>query len=685
MDPATGEITLSHGDLDLVLEARAGVRLLRFGRGGDPWQDAAAPGGLFAVEYDDKRLDGRTPGLRVGEIAEECLADGSRHLTIHLEHPADGLAIALHLIAYADTALLEQWIEVRNSGVQPVSITRLDSFQLDIPAASYELISYSSAWGQEFAQERQPLLGEMLLETRKGRSSNERHPWFALVRGDGQVFSASVMWSGNWVCRVQPRNGGYRLSGGLHDWAFSKELAPGDSVESAHVALVLGARPDLNDISADYANVGRRHWYPHNALSESLPVEWNHWWPYFDHAIDEEVFKQNVEEAARIGCDVCTLDAGWFGPTDAGSHWYDYRGDWDMVNTERFPSGVRALADYTHAWGMAFGLWCEIEGLGQRARLAETHPAFVARRDGERLGYVCFGNPAVQEWALATLDHLIRDYACDWVKLDFNLDPGAGCNRTDHGHGAGDGLYEHYQGYYRTLERIRQRHPQVLLENCSSGGLRIDLGIARQTHATFLSDPDWPEHDLQIFWGASTMLAPEVCLHWGWCEWAENEHPHQTFNPNDVNLTPQQLDYYVRNGMLGGFGYSQRLPDLPPWVAERLTYHARIYKEVVRRYLRRGNLHRLTAQPQREGQGERWAAFQYAQPDGSAHLLFVFRLHGSEPERTIYLQGLEPERTYTLAWLDSGLTQERTGAELMQGGLHLRDVPDEWSEIIEIV
>ena len=81
----------------------------------------------------------------------------------------------------------------------------------------------------------------------------------------------------------------------------------------------------------------------------------------------------------------------------------------------------------------------------------------------------------MQEWAYATLDRLITDYALDWVKLDFNLDPGAGCNRADHGHQAGDGLYEHYQGYYRVLDRVRtapRGHPRKL----QLRGLRIDLG-----------------------------------------------------------------------------------------------------------------------------------------------------------------------------------------------------------------
>lgn len=681
----SGETTLSDGDLELALDRRDGLRLTRYGlAGAAPWVDAASPAGAFALHYDGKRLDGSTPGLMVREVVTVALHDGSRHVTVHTEYPPDGLRIDLHIVVYDDTALVEQWLVIRNAGERAVRVERLDSIALAVPGARYELMSYTSGWGLEFEEVREPLTGDTVLETRAGRSSNQRHPWFALCRDDGQVLSASVMWSGNWVFRfVRREDGGYQVSGGLHDWEFWKDLAPGESMESPHVAMVLGARADLNDVSAAYADVGRRHWYPRNELARSLPVEWNHWWPYFDHSIDEAVFKRNVDAAARMGLDVCTLDAGWFGPTDPNAHWYDYRGDWDHINTVRFPSGVRALADYTHERGMKFGLWCEIEGLGQHARLAETHPELAALRDRGRLGYVCLGSPAGHEWAFNTLDRLIREYDCDWVKLDFNLDPGAGCNRTDHGHGAGDGLYEHYRGYYRLLERIRERHPRVVLEACSSGGLRIDLGLARQTHMTFLSDPDWPEHDLQIFWGASTMLAPDVCLHWGWCEWADHPHPHQTFDPCDPSLTPHQLDYYVRNGMLGAFGYSQKLPDLPVWVADRLAEHARVYKELVRRFVREGRLYRLTAQPKREGLGDRWAAFQYALVDGE-QLLFVFRLHGGEPERTLRLQSLGPDRVYTLRWLDSGVEEQRRGADLMGEGIRCHGLPEEGSEIVHV-
>lgn len=634
---------------------------------------------LFRVDANNQPLTARSPGVTLhGVVANNGVAHLIDLRFVAAEH---GLEIIQHYAIYPGTRLFETWQTIRNIGTTPTQITRLDSLALDLAPDAYETMFYTSDWGSEFEGVRMPTFDVPLLETRHGRSSKGQHPWFALFRPDGGILSASVAWSGNWVFRFEPTDaGGVSLCGGMHDWEFSHELAPGATIDSPPVAVVLGERDDLNTVSTHYARVGRAHWYPDNPRARQLPVEWNHWWPYEDQRIDEQVFRANVDLAATIGIEVCTLDAGWFGPTDPGSHWYDYRGDWASVNTTRFPSGIRDLADYVHERGMAFGIWCEIEALGQHARLAEQQPAFVATRTGERLGYVCFGNPAVQAWAYATLSRLIEEYGADWIKLDFNLDPQAGCDRGDHGHGAGDGLHAHYHGYYQTLERLRAHYPAVTLENCSSGGLRIDLGMLRRTIPTFLSDPDWPEHGLQLIWGASTMLAPNAWLHWGYSEWI-NGHPPQYFNPRDPQLQPHQLDYYVRVGMLGCFGLSQKLPDLPTWVAERYAAHIALYRTTLRRFVRDADFRRLTEQPQRNG-GARWAAFQYSLPDASEHMIAVFRLPGGEEARTLSLYQLDPARLYTLSWLQSERVEQRHGADLIANGLHVNTLPEQGSALI---
>lgn len=674
MPPDT--IDLSTPALSFVLRAADGLALDAYGPPGMPW--ALPSSALFAVEVDGRRIDGRTPGLVVEGTSLREDTPGRRELTVTLRHAGVGIAIDYHVALYAETALIETWVTARNIGAGTRRVTRINSLALDLPAGDYERLSFTGDWGLEFEPQRAALTEAVTLESRAGRSAKGHLPWFALARDGRSILGGAVAWSGNWVVRLERSGAGFTLSGGLHDWEFAAELPAGGAITAPPFVVALAEGQTLDAIATQYARVGRRHWYPHNPLADSLPVEWNHWWSYEDKDLDEAVFRRNVDVAAELGMEVCALDAGWFGPSDEATHWYEQRGDWDMVNTRRFPAGLRALSDYVHERGMAFGIWCEIEAIGTQARLATERPELVATRAGAPLGYVCLGSEAGREWALATLDRIITAYRCDWVKLDFNLDPGAGCDRDDHGHGPGEGLFAHYSGYYALLEAVRARHPHVVLENCSSGGLRIDLGIARQTHMAFLSDPDWPEHSLQCFWGASLMLAPDALLHWGYCEWSHAEHRMQHFNPRDPALAPHQIDYYTRISMLRRFGFSQRLPDLPAWVAARYRDLIADYKDHVRRFVGGADLIRLTGQPRRFGAGDRWAAFQYAMADGSEHLLAAFRLPGGAPERTIALARLDPSRRYTLTWLGEGRVERRSGAELMADGLALA-LPEEGS------
>jgi alpha-galactosidase len=653
------------------------LKLVHYGLIPEQASWASPASGLFRAEIDKVLYDAST--LILQDVVLNHQVQESQSCVFRFK--SNGFELDHHLRWFEDTALFEQWQVIRNEGNKSQHVSRLDSFMLQLPPAAYELYYFDSDWGQEYELKQMPLTETITLETYVGRSSKGKHPWFALVNGNGEIFSGSVAWSGNWIIRFEVLAGGVIISGGLNNRHFTKELAPGQSVISPKAILVLGK--DLNDVSQQYADIGRRQWYPHNNLSSKLPIEWNHWWSYEDREINETKFRKNIQAAAKLGIDICTLDAGWFGPDDYDADWYTHRGDWDHVNLARFPGGIRQLSEATHKHGMAFGLWCEIEGLGNAARLAQEHPNFVATRAGQSLGYICLGNPQARAWAYETLDRLITAYNLDWIKLDFNVDPGFGCDRTDHGHGNGDGLFEHYLGYYRVLDFLRETHPELILENCSSGGLRIDLGIMQHTHLTFLSDPDWPVHSLQVFWGASLMLAPEVCLHWSFSDWGRKHHPpQQDFNPHDSTLTVSQLDYYTRIAMLGVMGFSQKLDTLPDWVVRRLSHHIRIYRVHVHKFVREGILYHLTGQPKRDGTGDRWCAFQYSLQEMDQHLLFVFRLPGSKKERVIPLMSLRPDRIYNLGGFDGSPVVQLSGSRLMSPGLFIRGLLEEDSLLL---
>lgn len=528
-------------------------------------------------------------------------------------------------------------LTLTNTGDAPVTVTRMDPVAAQLAGGRWTTLAFHSAWGDEW----RPVTGTTdhhhRLDSRSGRSSHGMSPWFGLERpGAGVVVSPA--WSGNWHIDLDE---GTRVSAGISTWLLAVEVAPGQTVVAPSVVVAVGGSRDAAT-RALTAAVGA-DWIPRSPASDRLDVEWNHWWPYEDVEVTEQVIAQNARIAHDLGIRVATVDAGWFGPADPDSYWGDYRGDWDLVNTVRFPSGLSALGDSIRAAGMRPGIWEEAEAIGSLARVRREHPEILALAvDGRRhdpsygvgsqsldpddptfLGYVCLGSPAGREFVLESMSRVVTEMGAEWIKLDFNVDPDAGCTRTDHGHGAGDGLFRHYEGLYAVLDEFRARHPETVLEACSSGGLRIDLGLARHVHCLFLSDPDYTEHALEVFWGASLMLPPASILHWSWSQW-RGDHPASQLD--FASLSDEQFATLLRSAMLHRFGVSLRLPELSPSQLATLEAHVTAYTTVVADFVRDGHLIRLTDQPLRGGFGERAPAFQLSR--GDRHLVLQVVLDG---------------------------------------------------------
>ncbi|XID93118.1 alpha-galactosidase [Paenibacillaceae bacterium WGS1546] len=586
----------------------------------------------------------------------------------------------------AGALVTEYWREFACASAEGVELREAFSLEEHVGDRPIKVVYYESAWGREYAPKEVALWDEPLrIESLKGRSSAEVHPQIFVYGASGAIYSYAVAWSGNWVLELRPDRSGFTIKGGLSDRAFCKKLAFGRRWTTPKVVGATSASGSLNEIGN-----AMRAWaadrIPRNALSDLLPVEWNHWWAYEDKLINEETFLRNADAAAAIGVEVCTLDAGWFGSDDEGEHWFDVRGDWHKVNAKRFPRGIRYLSDYVRSKGMKFGLWCEIEGLGAKADLCNEHPRLVAKRDGAFLGYVCLGSEEAQAWAIGTLSDLIERYACDWIKLDFNLDPGLGCDCADHGHGPDEGLVAHYEGLYRVLETVRGKYPEVVLENCSSGGLRTDLGMMAHMHLNFLSDPDYSEHQLQAFWAATLSLPPQKCLHWMWSTTvgAEDARPFPSFDLSDASVSDGELAYHMRAAMLHAFGLSHRLPAYGEDTLGKLGAHIRFYKEQVRDRIRDAAFFRLTPQAGRGGTGAGWNAFQFARPDGEG-CAFIFRLAHGEDDMRIRFEGLTEGRAYSVEDIDVGRSWRLDGRSLMRDGLVFDDVAPLRSRFLTIV
>lgn len=589
-----------------------------------------------------------------------------------------GLEATVEISRVTHAASWEFRLTLKNTGATPIEVNRADAFvgRLD---GTWHGLAFTSKWGEEWEPEEFSVSGNREFDVRTGRSSMGRTPWLGLKRDDGAAVVIAPVWSGNWHIGLEQKDSGaMSVAAGISPWKFSHTLLPGAAFEAPSVLIAVGT--NLNEASVELTRaVGAM--LPRSVASEALPVEWNPWWPYEDKQINEEVFLANVDVGSRLGIEMSTLDAGWFGESDSTTAWWDIRGDFAQENRARFPRGIAWLADETRRRGQKFGIWMEFEAVGLKAKIRQERPDLMARRDDDPpeepldsadpgfLGYICLGSRAARTHAQNMLDALVEKTRCAWIKLDFNLDPKAGCSRTDHDHGQGDGLYAHYQGLYAVLDAFRAAHPEIIVEACASGGLRIDAGLLRHVHCAFLSDPDWTRHHLQVVHGTSRLLPPVAMLHWAMSEFLW-KHPKQTLNLRDPALTEASFDAMVRAAFMHRFGISWRLPDLPERWRERFGRHVEVYKREVRPFVRNGDLRRLTETPLRNGGGAQEPAFQLSLDD--RHLILAFALAPAANGLAIRPTALYPNIHYRLRNLDfeaAEATEPRTGAAWMSEGL----------------
>ena len=245
---------------------------------------------------------------------------------------------------------------------------------------------------------------------------------------------------------------------------------------------------------------------PRVATNQPPLVQFNTWFP-LGPAVNIANTIRAADAAAAIGAEVYVLDSGWYTSGD----WERTLGDY-QPDPHKFPRGLEELANHVHDKGMKFGLWVEIENAGIESRLFREHPEWCLPYGGKpwitaNRCQLDFANPAVRQWASATVDRLVRRYQLDWIKIDYNIDVG---DRFDPARSEQSGrrLHDHLAGYYAWLDTIRAAHPDLVVENCASGGLRFDLGVMAHTHTAWLSDVVDPIASVALGYGCTVQFAP---------------------------------------------------------------------------------------------------------------------------------------------------------------------------------
>lgn len=630
---------------------------------------------VYRIRYDDKNYLHELSAHTSEKVDDHTCKD----MYMRFLDCRANLRVEITALRDTDFAVTKYTAVFYNETDKPVRLYQLDA-GMSIMSDNMTLQYFTSDWGSEFFPHEQKINAEFSFGSISGRSSKGFSPWAGLITPE-RCYSVALAWSGCWKCTVTPEEGRFQFTMGLTSDGFFTDIAPGGQFASAPIYVAEGGT--IEEASFEMRRYFRRRL---SLLNDGgiadVPLEYNEWWPYEDKYITEGVYLENAKIAKELGCRYAMMDAGWFGGNEDGQSWYEKRGDWNIVNKRDFPSGMKSLCDNAKRLGILPGIWCEIEAVGRDAKLNQTHGHIIAKRDGKSLGYVCFGSMEGRAWAMSVVDKILGEYGAKWIKFDFNLDPAPGCNAQNHDHGAGDGLYAHYIGYYRLLDDIHRKYPDVVIENCSSGGLRQDIEMLSHTHWTHLSDPDYTEFHLQCFWGSLSYLHQSACLHFSWSEVLQ-DHNLGIRNPIREDMERYKLDYYIRAVLMGIPGFSYRLPEMPDWCKKRIKELGDFYAEIYKDYILNGDAYRLTPQPLMGGKGERFPVFQFNSAAGEA-VVFAFRLEKAEMERIVYPKGLIGDALYEVSYMDSGESATAFGRDLESKGLTFRNLPEESSEVVRI-
>ena len=647
----------------------------------------AQAGGEFSLRWNDVVLSARQAMALRGVRAEAGASSVTLRIDLHL---ADALEVALCVRARSDTAVIEQWLEV--TAFQAGVISRVAPLMVSVDGMSAPVLHWARGLQGHGAgmpasgsypafQVRHEPLGAVGLESGL-RSTWHEIAWLALDGDDGgDGLFVGLSYSGRWSAEARAIEGGACLN--LYSDGYVTPLDAGQRWISP--VSFLGLYHGDLDAAAHV-----QHTYMRRAVIPPTPedfpwVQYNTWFAHLVD-IDEAILRREAELAAHLGAEVFVIDAGWWEPSRRTSdNFTTGLGTW-QPSVEKFPSGLPAFGDYVRSLGMKFGIWVEPERVDLRQPatwrldwLVRHHDAIVSPPwpPDTVSGWLCFGHPAVQAWAIDWISRLVEGVDADWLKWDSNW--WGVCTCTHHGHSPTDGEWHQVQGVHVVMAELRRRFPHLIIENCAGGGVRTDFAMLANTHITWLHDASTPSRRVRFHLaGAAYLFPPELCN--TWIVDADDE-------PLTDSATPRAaLDAIARSRMFGAFGVSARLP---AWTDAAFTavQAAVVQYKQLRPLLKRGRFYHLLPQTELactelalHGQWEAYAVIDAAAGEG---VIWLFRADDGAPVRRLYLCGLEATRIYALTDSDTAQVIEASGAALMTTGFDA-DLHDRTSALLRV-
>jgi alpha-galactosidase len=620
--------------------------------------------GLFSIDppfsftYDGKPSTEFLATWKLDRTTKKIDENRTAHTLIYTE-PSGGLSVRCEAIAYQDFPTVEWTLYFKNSGKTDSPI--LENIQsLDIRwdrNSTSEFLLHHNIGAPSDNTDYTPLVSVLGGNSTKrlgaagGRSTNTNLSYFNLERNPSEGLIAVVGWPGQWVADfIRDMDRGFRLRAGQELTHF--KLQPGEEIRTPLSVLQFWKGGDW----IRSQNVWRRWMIAHNVPRPGGKLPKPMLLAYLGGAYEEmykateaahfEWFNRYQEEEIKL--DYWWMDAGWYPCDPVG---WPKVGTW-KVDKRRFPRGLKAISDLVHSKGMKTLLWFEPERVAAGTEIAEEHSEWVF--GGKSGGLLNFGNPDALKWITDRVDKVLTEEGIDLYRQDFNMDPLDFWRKADAADRQGITEIKYVTNLLAYWDELRRRHPDMLIDECASGGRRNDLEMMRRAVPMWRSDKTMEPIGQQTMTYGLSMWIPYFgtgTVAWGDAAYfITGKQPIEEYGFWCSACPSLNLLFDVRER---GLDYDK---------IRKLTEQWRI---VMPYYY--GDYYPLMPQNRDEGS---WIAWQFNRPDSGDGVVQAFRRKQSIYESVrLKLQGLDPQAKYEFASIDGGKKTETIGEELMQKGL----------------
>ena len=558
------------------------------------------------------------------------------------------LKLVLHYTVFAACNVIARNAELHNGTDGEVTIRKFLSAMVDLPEADYSLLTLNGSWAKEAHIQDAPIgYGIHVTDSTVGASSNRHNPAFLLKRlgtdeRQGEVIGCNLLYSGNHYSAVErTHQDTLRITWGINPHCFDWKLAPGETFVTPQ-AVMSFSDGGINGFAANMHDFVNHHVIPEKFRFVERPVVLNNWEATFFDFNKRKILTM-AKQAAQLGVEMFVLDDGWFGKRNSDRAGL---GDW-IVNTKKLPGGMKSLARSINEMGLRFGLWFEPECVNPDSDLYRRHPDWAIRIPGRdpALGRnqltLDLTRLEVRDYIVNAVDNVLSSANIEYVKWDYNrhISDAFGSTLSNQG----EFFHRYILGLYEVLRRIfQEKHPHILLESCSSGGNRFDLGVLTFSPQIWTSDDTDAAERLDIQRGMYCFYPPSAIS----C--------HVSMCPNQQTLRTTALSTRFNVAAFGVLGYELDFGELTPEERRQIKAQIAFYK-AHRHTLQYGRFARYF--PKRN-QRESW---QMAGDGEILAAIYNLSYHAIPPRDTLRILQAKDGKRYRMTSVKQNLRISRFG------------------------